>query len=71
MVAAGLDRGYSLSFVATEFLLSRSGLTSVVTFYRMIGGGATWAAAFKAAFGMSVDTFYEEFEDYRRRGFVL
>jgi hypothetical protein len=57
---------YSLAFVAVDYLTRGRGLQSLVAFWRVIGRGASWQDAFATAFGRSIDTFYAEFETYRR-----
>jgi hypothetical protein len=56
---------YQLGFVAADYL-GRSSLGPVAAFYRAIGAGADWKAAFQATFGRTPDAFYTEFEQYRR-----
>jgi Ca2+-binding RTX toxin-like protein len=56
---------YQLGFVASDYL-GRSSLRPIAAFYRAIGAGADWKAAFQATFGRTVDAFYAEFEQYRR-----
>jgi hypothetical protein len=38
---------------------------SYIDYFRLVGSSATWQQAFRAAFGIDVDEFYEVFEEYR------
>ena len=38
---------------------------SYIQYFRLLGSSATWQQAFEAAFGITVDDFYEAFEEYR------
>ena len=62
--------GYTLGFVAADFLVENfGGLPALVSFYDAIGPGTTWQAAFRSTFGISIDEFYVEFEAYRTANF--
>ena len=56
------DDLFAAGFLAVEWLVERSGERSIVDFYRALGDAAGWEAAFAAAFGLTVDAFYAEFE---------
>jgi hypothetical protein len=45
--------------------LDHGGLAALANFWRAIGAGSTWQAAFQSAFGETVDQFYAEFAAYR------
>ena len=38
---------------------------SYIQYFRLLGSSATWQEAFEAAFGITIDDFYEAFEEYR------
>ena len=57
---------YSLGRLAAELLADNyGGLEAVTQFYRAIDEDTTWQEAFEDTFGISVDDFYTEFEEYR------
>lgn len=66
--AAGELYGYSLAFMATDYLMiiSNAEASSLSAFYDAIGSGVMWRDSFQNFFGRSVETFYSEFEEYRR-----
>jgi hypothetical protein len=57
---------YSVGFTAVDYLAQQKGPASIVEFYRQVGQGKTWQAAFESVFGRSIDAFYAEFEQYRQ-----
>lgn len=57
----------SLSFLALWWLTERAGDPAIFDYYRRLPESETWEEAFEAAFGITVDDFYEEFEAYRSR----
>jgi len=61
----------SVSVLATDYLLQQnpSGFWSFIDYWETIGRGSTWKAAFQAAFGISIDVFYIQFETYRNANF--
>ena len=65
MQTAGVEAAYALGFFAVEFMLSTGPLSSLYSFWQLIGAGQPWPAAFSMAFGRSLDTFYQQFEAYR------
>jgi hypothetical protein len=70
MVAAG-SPGYALGFTAWDYLVGRdpTGPSSLVEIWEVIGEGFLWQEAFQHVFGRTVETFYEEFEEYRKANF--
>jgi hypothetical protein len=58
---------YSLFHVAVYHLvtITPAGVPALTTYLNAIGGGMAWQDAFKAAFGMSVETYYVNFAAYR------
>ena len=59
--------GYKLGLMAGELLASLAGQSSLFDFYKLLQPGTTWQEAFGAAFGMTVEEFYELFEKTPRR----
>lgn len=57
---------YSLSGLAVDRLIASRGVTALVAYHRALGQGVSWPDAFRTAFGITPDAFYEEFEAYRR-----
>jgi hypothetical protein len=58
---------YSLFHVAVDHLvtITPAGVASLTTYLNALGAGMAWQDAFKAAFGMSVETYYANFAAYR------
>ena len=57
--------GYPLGFLAMDLLVERSGEQSMLDFFAALPSVARWQDAFNAAFGLTADDFYEQFEEYR------
>ena len=57
---------YGFGFIAVDRLVALRGVESLFEFWRLAGSGVPWRDAFAQAFGMSVDSFYADFEAYRR-----
>jgi hypothetical protein len=57
---------YALGFLAVEHLIRGRGIPSLVAFWRLRGDGMPVETAFEQAFGRGLETFYAEFEVYRR-----
>ena len=57
---------YSLAYIAVELLVSGNAM-SLRTYFEAFAKKSDWRSAFKAAFGMSSDSFYQKFEEYRQR----
>ena len=55
---------HALSGLAAQWLTDRAGLASLFRYYRVLDNAAGWRVAFEAAFGITVDDFYEEFERF-------
>lgn len=56
---------YSLAYIAVELLVSDN-VMSLRTYLEAFAKKSDWRSAFKAAFGMSSDSFYQKFEEYRQ-----
>ena len=55
----------ALGFLAVEQLVRRAGEPALFEYYAALPDAADWREAFEAAFGLSVDAFYADFEAYR------
>jgi hypothetical protein len=67
---AEIYRLYALGFLATEFLAANhGGEGNILKFYSTISSFNAWPNAFKQTFGISIDEFYTQFEDYRQKNF--
>jgi len=60
---------YPLAYIAVQYLLGRSGMSvsALAQVYEAIDRGRSFADAFASIFGISVDEFYVEFDDWRSR----
>ena len=63
------DVTYTYFLLAAELLASVAGEESLIRFLEIQGIMDNWREAFEAAFGMTVEEFYELFEDHRAAGF--
>lgn len=61
----GLEQ-YLTARYAVYLLTKRYGEQAVLNYWRHVGQGKSWEAAFRAAFGQSISSFYSEFEVMRR-----
>lgn len=52
---------YALGYIATDMLIHDTSRSAILEFYRQIGQGSTWQAAFQNVFGRTVEQFYAEF----------
>lgn len=71
LVAAGRGAAYTVGFLAAELLTATAGPQALARYWTEIGAGRPWQAAFETVFGRPITKFYDEFEVYRRQGFVL
>lgn len=63
-------RKYGLGFMACEFLaVNYGGDKKILTYFSTINSANPWQNAFKQVFGVSVDEFYDKFEEYRMKNF--
>ena len=60
---------YDYAMLAVELLASRSGQSSLFQYYASLKPGTTWQDAFNSVFGMTVEEFYDLFEQHRAAGF--
>lgn len=60
---------YSLFHIAADHLVTVApgGIPALATYYAAIGNGVAWPDAFKQAFGMSVQEYYDNFAAYRAK----
>ena len=56
-------------FLAAELLAEQAGIESIFAYYASLRGGIAWERAFETAFSITVDEFYQLFEDHRAAGF--
>ena len=54
---------------AVELLASQVGIRGLTEFYTQLAPGVPWQSTFEQAYGISVDDFYEMFEDHRAAGY--
>ena len=54
-----------VAILAVEWLTDRAGDPALFDYYRLLTESETWEEAFEAAFDISIDDFYEAFEEYR------
>ena len=57
--------GFTLGFLAVAWLAERAGEQAIIDFFVRLGDEPGWREAFKGAFGLNVDDFYEQFAAYR------
>lgn len=57
----------ALGFLAVEWLAERAGDPAIFDYYRLLPDSDSWEEAFEDIFGLTVDDFYEAFEEYRAR----
>ena len=56
----------ALAFLAVEWLAARAGDPAIIEYFHLLPSHGTWQKAFAAAFGITVEDFYTEFEAYRQ-----
>lgn len=57
---------YHLGFLAADWLVGHAGEHSLLQYYRLLPDHDGWEDAFAAAFGLTIEEFYEQFEVHRR-----
>lgn len=63
---------YDIGFLATEYLVNNyGGQAALQKFWANHAVAANWKAAFQKSFGVSVDDFYQKFEQHRRAQFPI
>ena len=69
---------YSCGYPAAELLASQVGMSKLFDYYKYVepwmepwdhSEGRKWRPAFERAYGMTVEEFYELFEEHRADGF--
>ena len=55
----------ALGFLAGDWLVARAGEPAIFDYYRLLASTDSWQEAFEAAFGITIDEFYEAFAEYR------
>ncbi|MDE2697050.1 MAG: carboxypeptidase-like regulatory domain-containing protein [Chloroflexota bacterium] len=64
-IAVGYHEARALAFLAGTWLAEHADEVALLEYYRQLPSSMSWREAFEAAFGMSVEDFFEEFEAYR------
>ncbi len=64
-IGGDVSANYSLGTLAVDWLVTRAGEASITNFRRQRPSHPDWQAAFRAAFAISVNDFYDAFEAYR------
>ena len=55
---------YAFAFAGAHFLVGEAGEDSVVEFWKLLAQRPTWQQAFKEAFGMGIEDFYDSFAEW-------
>lgn len=63
------DPEYGLAYRAVDRLVQRAGAASLGQFCQQIGQKVPWKTAFEKAFDISVNDFYQQFEEDRKQRF--
>ena len=58
---------YHLGYLAADWLVGHAGEGSLLRYYRLLPDHDGWEGAFEAAFGLTTEEFYEQFERHRTR----
>lgn len=67
---AGQASAYALGTVAAYQLAERSGIKALLEYSEAVGNTGNWRRGFEQVFGLSVEQFYEDFEDPRDLGYA-
>ena len=70
----GLKAGpgrYDMAAMASELLAAEAGEEALIEFWTLLRPGNPWEQAFESTFGMTIDEFYELFEEHRAAGFPV
>lgn len=65
MENAGTESAYALGTIAAFQLAERSGVKALLEYSEAVGNTGNWRLGFEHVFGLSVEQFYEDFEDPR------
>ena len=65
-----LKNAYGYAFVAVELLAEQAGPEAIFAYYVSLRTGTTWHEAFESAFGMTVEEFYQLFDERSAAGFT-
>ena len=63
------DNDHRAANFAAELLAATAGEKSLYDFYGRLKPGVSWQETFKDTFGMSIDDFYDRFEEWKQEGF--
>ena len=64
-----VEQGNGYSILAAELLASHAGEAPLIRYYTLLRSKSNWRDAFEDAFGITVDGFYDLFEEHRAAGF--
>ena len=64
-----VNAAWQLALLGVDLLAELAGPEAVVAYFVALKSGTTWEQEFSKAFGMTVDEFYELFEERRAAGF--
>ena len=59
------DQVAALGLLAVDWLVERAGEPALLEYHRSLPSSTGWHSAFESAFGLTVEGFYERFEEYR------
>ena len=65
-----LENSSAHGFLAVELLAEQAGQESIMGYFASLRTGVTWQEAFHAAFGITIEEFYQLFEEHRAAGFL-
>ena len=65
----GINHRYKYFLLAAELLAKNSGESNLLEYHALQNSKTTWRKAFEKSFGMTIDEFYELFEEHRAAGF--
>ena len=60
---------YHYGYTASELLAAQAGKEAMTRYWTLLGVATSWQEAFQTAFGMTVEEFYDLFEEQRSAGF--
>ena len=64
-----VENSYALGFLAVELLAEQADPEAVIAYFAALQHGTNWQETFHAAFGITIEEFYQRFEERRAAGF--
>ena len=64
-----VENSSALGFLAVELLAEQAGPESIMGHFAALQHGTNWQETFHAAFGITIEEFYQRFEEHRAAGF--